>query len=162
MESFIIPELVVWMSLGIFLILAGGLGYFLIKYLGVDKKDMILFIDRNNRFSLFRTDFLGRKEIDIEGSKYFLNEDTSLLNKKGKALYVFSKGKPAPMKIEYNKTQWLDGKTLLAMINNDLVQMMVKPKNDMQILLTLGAIGGIIAGLSSVIILLNQLGVIGG
>ena len=160
MVSYLMPIWMIWTILVLFLILVVITLLSILRYKNIDKKDQLLLIDRNNRFRFVRQNLQGKKKLTLNNSSYYLAEDCGLLNKKGKVLYVFGEGKPQPLKIDYNKSKWLDGTTLLSMINNDLVQMMVKPKSANDSIMLLGAIGGIVAGLSGVFILLIQLGVV--
>lgn len=160
MNSFIVPEIVVWMVLAFIFILMGSIILLIMRIMSNIKSDKVLFIDKNNRWRLENDNFAGKTKISREKAVYYLSEDGGMVNKRGKSLYVFSENKPQPMKLKYNKSQWLDSTSLKGMINNDLVQLIIKSGKKDDMLLVLGAIGGLIAGLASVIILLIQLEVI--
>lgn len=124
-------------------------------------KDVIMFIDKNNRWSLIYMKIKGLTEIKIGKRIYELVENCGLLNHKGKAFYVFAENKPQPMKLNYNTSKWLDSESLMSIINNKLVRMIVKPTDSVKdMFMLLGAIGGLVAGVAAVVILLIQLGVI--
>jgi hypothetical protein len=140
-----------------------GIVAIIIYYWKKYNKDVILLIDKSNRFLLYYVDIGGSKNVKIGEHAYFFNEDCAKLNTRGKALYIFSQGKPTPLKIDYNKHAWLDSDTLLPVINNELVKQIVKPTDPAkEMMILLGAIGGVVAGIASIVILLIQLGIVGG
>lgn len=162
MTDFTSPAWLIWTWFGFTMALMVALGVFLIEMYVRGKKDYIIFIDKDNRFSIER-DFLSNKDTYKKGNKeYQLIQNSSLLNRKGRSLTIFSVNKPTPMKLEYNKHGWLSAESLKALINNKQISQIVKPKEEFKdIIIILGAIGGMIAGLSATIVLLMQTGVIG-
>ena len=135
--------------------------YIFIHFWLKNNTDKVLIIDKNNRWFLHSTNLSGKVEEKINKGSYILMEKCGLLNKRGKALYIFAENKPQPLKITYDKTEWLDSESLMGVINNKLVQQIIKPSESLKDTLFLfGAIGGLVAGLASIIILLIQLGVI--
>jgi len=130
---------------------------FIKRYVG----DLLLFIDKTNRWKIVYEKLKGASEYTHNDKKYFLSDKTAILNSKGKAFFIFSENKPEPMKISYNDNKWVTSDSLLAIINNKLIQQLVKTTSELEDKLILfGAIGGMIAGVSSVLILLKQFGVI--
>ncbi len=116
--------------------------------------DKIIIIDSNNRWRLYSTKLFGKNKFMLKEKAYFLSEDSSLLSEKGKALFIFSENKPHPLKLTYNKSSWLDSESLKNLINNNLLQMLLKANKRESFIVIIGAIGGIIAGLASVITLI--------
>ena len=126
-----------------------------------ERKDTVIIIDESNRWFIAKQDLKDKTKFVYKEKAYFLREDASVLNNKGRALWIFSKNKPSPMKICYNEAKWLSSEALMGAINNELIKMMVQPRNTgKDILLLVGALGGVIAGISSVLILLKQFGVL--
>ena len=122
--------------------------------------DTAIYIDKTNRWLVEEGNFSGKDKLDYKGKAYFLVEGSGLINKRGKALYIFSEGKPQPLKLDYNTSKWLDSKSLMAIINNQLVRQIVQPSDTAKDrFLMLGAIGGIIAGVCSVVVLAKTLGI---
>ena len=94
--------------------------------------------------------------------KTYINvKESALLSDKGKALLIYSDNNPMPLKIKYNTAEWLSSETLMETINNELIKLMVQLQDKIKdIFLIIGAIGGLIAGIASVIILLRTYGAI--
>lgn len=137
------------------------LGISIKKLYDIVSKDRLIIIDKNNRWNITYINLKGKDQVKIKNKAYFLKEEAGLLNNKGKALYVFSENKPTPLSLNYSKIEWLDSESLMGVINNKLVQQIVRPTDAFKdSLMLFGAIGGMIAGLSSVFLLLQQLGVI--
>ncbi len=162
MENYAVPSLLVWTAVffifSLMISILYTIYYFYSKY---NKKDIALIIDKTNKWRMHYLNFTGKGRITVEGKTYVLAQDCGKLNSKGKALYVFSENKPTPLNWEYNKAKWLDADTLMSVINNDIVKQIVKPTDAARdMLILLGAIGGILAGLASILILLIQVGVI--
>ena len=163
MAAYSVSAGIIWFSLFFVFFLMISIAWIFIYFFRKYNKDNIITLDKTDRFKLNYVNISNNKKVDIDGGSYFLNEDAGKLNNKGKALFIFSHGKPTPLKIEYNKMSWLDSNTLMPIINNELVKQIVKPVEPIKdLIIMLGAIGGIIAGISAVVILLLQLGVIGG
>jgi hypothetical protein len=126
------------------------------------KKDIVIMIDKTGRWEIFFLNLFGQPSFELEGKTYFLNPETALLSKGGKSFYVFSKNKPMPLKLTYNEARWIGSDALMGIINNEFVKQIVKPIDTIKdMFLMIGAVGGIIAGISSLIILANQLGLFG-
>lgn len=137
--------------------------YFLFKWIRHTYSDIIIFISRDGRFNIKYTKLKDAKKVDYADGEYKLVEDSAILNRKGKSLYVFSVGNPVPLLLRYKKAEWLSSESIKAMLNNELIQKIVNPVNSTEkVLLLIGALGGIIAGLASLIILAMELGIIGG
>ena len=161
MANVAIPIWIFWFIMFYALALKGIIAWLIIKYIKRYNTDLMLMIDKNNRWTLINQNFSGKTETKVKDKAYFLQEKCGLVNKRGKALYVFAQNKPQPLQLDYNKSKWLDSKSLMAIINNKLVQMIVKPKENVRdILILLGAIGGLVAGVASVVNLLKTTGVI--
>ena len=159
MNPIILHPVIFYSFLSFSVILAAGCVFFMWKWLQKYFMDLIIFIDQSDRWKMV-FDKIGSKSMyENEGKKYVLGD--AILNRKGKALYIFSNNKPAPLSISYNKAKWLNSESLMAVINNKLVQQLVKTTDNFKdSLILFGAIGGMIAGLASVLILLKQFGVL--
>ena len=139
---------------------AAGFIWILWEYWKLFIKDTLIFIDKSNRFNIVKDDVRGMNSYTYNEKKYMLADNCSLLNKKGKSLFVFSENKPAPLKLSYNESTWLTSESLMSILNNDLIQKLVKTSDSFKDgLIMFGAIGGLIAGTASVVILLKQFGV---
>lgn len=142
------------------IVFAVGFLWILWKYWKLFIKDTLIFIDKSNRFNIVKDNVRGMTSYTYLEKKYLLADDCSLLNKKGKSLFVFSENKPAPMKLTYNNSKWLTSESIMSILNNDLIQKLVKTSDSLKDgLILFGAIGGLIAGIASVVILLKQFGV---
>lgn len=160
MVTYNVAEWIIWTAIGFVAALIGFLGYFVYLYAKRFINDILILIDKNNRFTIYYHK-LNADKVTIGNNIYFLQEEAGILNRKGKSLYVFSEGMPQPLAIRHKKADWLDSQSLMAIINNKLVQQVIKPKDDFKdSLIMIGALGGILAGISSLIILLIQTGVI--
>lgn len=138
-----------------------GCGFLFWELVKKDKLDMAIFIDKSNRWSSLSRNLYGADKLKHKEREYLLAEDCGLINKKGKALYVFSENKPAPLKLRYNDSRWLSSESIMSILNNDLIQKLVRPTNALaDSLMLFGSIGGVIAGIASVLILLKQFGVL--
>ncbi len=139
----------------------GVILWFVLRWWKSLKFDYLIFIDKANRWKIVR-DILGSSSIYTKDNrKYVISDDTGLLNKKGRSLYIFSEGKPQGLKFGYNTSSWLSSDSLMSVINNKLIQKLVQTSDAFSDKLILfGAIGGMIAGIASVLILLKQFGVI--
>ena len=143
-----------------FVVLAVALILLIIEFFKIRKKDVLVFIDKSNRFNLVYDSVRGINSYTYNEKKYLLADDCSLLNNKGKSLFVFSENKPAPLKLTYNKSAWLTSESIMSILNNDLIQKLVRTTDAFKdSLILFGAIGGMIAGISSVVILLKVFGV---
>lgn len=144
------------------LIFVGAIIYFLYIWWGLRKKDYVILIDKNNRWKLKRIALFDKTDISVSGKTYNLIAECGLLNTKGKVLYIFSENKPSPLKLTYNRQEWLSSETIMNLINNKYIQLLMKATQTgiKDMLLIYGAIGGILAGCSSILILLKTFGVI--
>lgn len=160
MSNILIPVFVFWIAIALLFIVIAFMFFIIMRWQQDKNSDKIIFLDKNNRWELISTRLYGREKLEFNGQEYFLKEEAGLTSNRGKALYVFSINKPTPLRISYNKVEWLDSKSLMAVINNDLVRQIITPKSPLSdMLIMYGAIGGIIAGGASIIILLKQVGV---
>lgn len=161
MESYAVSSWIIWTVLIFIFILLGCIVFLFVQLLIKGKKDSIIMFDKNMRWKQFFLDLKGHEAFEYKDGYYPLQQDLGSLNSKGKVLYIFNEGKPTPLKLTSNDTKWWDAKTLQALIHNKMAQQIVKPTDKfVDMLIIMGAIGGIIAGLSSAVILLIQLGVI--
>lgn len=94
-------------------------------------KDIFLLFDKNMRWKMIFTDTKGKNAIKYKDSLYEINEEATYLNKKGRSLNVYCHDKYNPLKIDYNGSQWLDGKSIQALINNEIVKEVVKPSENL-------------------------------
>ena len=153
-----------WMIVSFFtyiVILKGLILYLVWQWYKRRLLDRIIFIDKNNRWIEYPISLKGKQTIARKENEYVLQPDKGLLNSRGKALYIFSEGKPAPLKLDYNSHEWLDSKSIMGVLQNKYVQQIVKPTDKfVDLILILGAIGGFLAFIASVINILIATGVI--
>lgn len=143
-----------------FIIFAAAFVWIVTEYFKIFKKDVVIFIDKSNRWKMLYDSVAGKTEFSYKEKKYLLADNCSLLNHKGKSLFIFSENKPAPLKLEYNKSTWLTSESIMSILNNDLIQKLVRTSDAFKdTLILFGAIGGMIAGISSIVIMLKQFGV---
>ena len=154
MTPIALHPVIFYMMIGFLVMMSGMAIYCLWLVIKNIILDTIIFIDQSDRWTLIK-DKIGNTPIYTHNNKkYVIGE--AILNRKGKALYVFSVNKPNPMAISYNQAKWLDSGSLMSVINNKLVQQLVKTTDALKDSLVLyGAIGGMIAGMASVVVLLK-------
>lgn len=161
--DYILPQWIVWTFMVLFWGVIAGAAWIYIHFYMKQNTDKVIFIDESNRWELVSKNLSEVDKFDHKKGKYFLKADAGLLNKKGKKLFLYSLNKPSPMKLKYNDVEWLDAESLMGTINNELVKLMVKPGNQMKDnLLLFGAIGGILAGIASLINLAITTGLFSG
>lgn len=161
MQVYATPAFLIYISFFI-IILFGALVIWMASILlARRRKDRILLIDKDLRWREFFVKTFSRTKATINKRDYYLVKDCGLVNERGKSLYVFTENQPQPLKIETNKQTWISAEQLRGMINNDLIEMMLRPAKSLgKGILLWGAIGGMIAGFASIIILLLELGLI--
>lgn len=161
MKSFAFPMWLIWIIVIVIAILIGIIFFLLIKDYKRKKLDKIIFINQDNRWEEKTLNLKGFDFLNLGNSTYELTPNTALLNKRGKSLFIFSKNQPIPMGIKYRSWYDVDTKSLQAKIKNMDLQKIARGSDAIKdILLLIGAIGGIIAGISSLLILAIQLGII--
>ena len=159
MEPISLHPIIFYSFLGFMLIVMSAAGYLYSLYNNTLTKDLVIFLDKSNRWRHIWDNIKDSETYSNNKKKYIVN--AGIVNKKGKALYIYSDNKPAPMDIKYNSIKWLTSESLMAVINNNLIQKLVKPNVDfMDKLILFGAIGGMVGALSSIIILLKTTGII--
>ena len=161
MNTYAVPSAIIYGTLFFILLALGAAVFFLFQWINISKKDIIIFLDKNNRFKIQYKDVSGDSLKD--GKKtYYLNRDGSPINRKGKGLFIFSDNRPEPIRLEYNKkTEWADSETLMSMVNNDMAKIAFQLENKKNsILELLSMIAGLIAGAGVILLILVQFGVV--
>lgn len=160
MEPISLHPILFYFLLFLMTIFAAGFIWILWEYWKIFIKDTIIFIDKSNRWVEIKENVRGMNSYTHLNKKYLLADNCSLLNKKGKSLFIFSENKPAPMKLSYNESTWLTSESIMSILNNDLIQKLVKTSDALRDgFILFGAVGGMIAGIASIVILLKQFGV---
>jgi len=161
MANYAIPAWLAWSTLVFMFMLMSVIVYLLWTVIKRMFMDVIIFLDKNSRWRMKWCFLKGQTRYKDGEKTYYLHEKAGLLSSGGKALYIFSENKPEPLMISFNKTSWLDSKSLTGIINNKLVQQIISPQDAFKdMLILIGACGAIVAGLASVIHLLIVTGVI--
>lgn len=161
MNPIILNPFLFYFFIAVMLFLSAIALFFAKEYCKQFTHDLIIFLDKSNRWFFVREKLLGINKYKHHGKEYLLMENCGVVNTKGKALYMFSENKPQPMKLEYNNSKWVTSDSMMSILNNELIQKLVNPSNSLKdSLILFGAIGGIIAGIASVLIMLKQFGVI--
>lgn len=159
MTPIALHPIIFYLFLFILVLFMGGFTWVLWLYLKLLFMDCIIFIDKSNRWLMIRDKLKDSSTYSYGGKKYIIGE--GILNKRGKALHIFSENKPNALDIKYNTAKWLSSESLMSVINNKLIQQLVRTSDTFtDKLILFGALGGILAGISSAIILLKQFGVI--
>ena len=157
----IVSPLEVYIFLVLFLVLFGVIIFLVFKMISRGFLDTAIMLTKEGGFDKVLSVLRGKKEYIYKGGRYMLPPQTARLNKRGKALYIHSEGKAEPLDISHQKPQWLNADSIQAIINNDMIQKILTPKNPaLDLLIIIGSIGGIIAGFASVVHLLIALNVI--
>ena len=161
MQPVAVHPILFYALLFMYLVTTTMFSWLVYKYVMQIFSDHIILIDRSERWQLIREKLMGRTKYMHDKKIYHLDQDASLLNRRGKALFIFSENKPTPLKIEFNKTRWLSSESLMNVINNDLIQKLVQPASKAKdIFLLLGAAGGMLSAIAAGLILLKTFGVI--
>ena len=161
MTPIAVHPIIFYSLLGMMILLMMVIFYIIIKWWQTKIADYMIFIDKSNRWSMVRDTLKDTDTYSFKNKKYFLTNESGLLTSRGKALYVFSENKPQPMKLEYNNAKWLTSDSMMSIINNKLIQKLVRTEDPFfDKLILFGAIGGLIAGMASILILLKQFGVL--
>ncbi len=125
-------------------------------------KDVAIFTDAQNRWSLKYIDATGVDEIEYDGGTYITKGVTPPLNKGGKALFKFSVGNPKPESLTFRKSEEIDSKTISSVINNKLVQVLMSLQSSFMSLQYIMLICTIISAVASVLVALKMFGIIKG
>ncbi len=156
-----LPSWVIICFFLLYLVFMGVIVYFVLKWWAEKSGDRIVIIDKNNRWNIMSFFLKGQKQFKYKDVSYNILDNVALLNKKGKVLLVYSEGKPTPLKIGYNENKWLDSESLKSILSNTIIQKILSPSNKtMDIIILMGALGGIIAGIASLLILLKTFGLL--
>jgi hypothetical protein len=160
-------NIVVWCSIGFFVLIVGAIIYFIQEWL---RSDWLVFVNKDQSINIEQR--IVSKEERISG-QLKKGKHTYLLEPQGvhttksfpqwKKIYVFDEGSPLPRKVEYKKDAWFSTETVQKILNDTRIKMLTKEPIDanLKLFIILGAIGGILGALSSAVILLIELGVIG-
>ncbi len=161
MVNYNIASWILWAVLIFVFALIGLLYWFIMIIHKRNTMDMILMIDKDYRWKMHYKKLYGKDDEIIDKRKYVLQDKCGLLNTAGKVLYLFFENKPQPLKILHGKDIELNAESLHAITENKLIKKVISPSDDIKdSMLLFGAIGGMIAGLASIVILLIQLGVL--
>ena len=151
----LIGVLVLW------LLTISAMGVFIYLWKRETKGDKVIFFDKMDRWRLISVFLKGKTKFAHNGEEYHIIEGKTRLNSKGKALLCYSEGKSTQMEFGYNKAEWLSAKTLKAIIDNEVLQKLIRPQEKLKdMILILGAIGGFVAGITSTLVALKMYGVI--
>jgi hypothetical protein len=123
-------------------------------------KDVALFTDAQNRWSLHYFNSKGLDDIEYDEGTYLLKGITAPLNKDGKALYKFSTGNPKPESLTHIPAKDIDSKTISSVINNKLVQLLMSLQSGFMTLQYIMLICTVISAIASALTALKIFGVI--
>jgi len=124
-------------------------------------KDVILFVDKQNRWKFVYADTTGKEQVEYADGVYMLNRDKSPpLNKSGKALFKFSVGNPQPESITHIETKEIDSKTIMSIINNKLVQILMSLQSGFMTVQYIAVICAIVSAIASTLTALKVFGII--
>lgn len=161
MKNVILHPIIFYLLLFWVVILTAVCFYLIIQIFKKFFDDYIIFIDPSGRFNILREKVKDETMFTYKDKQYVLTEDSALINKKGRVLYVYSENKPQPMHLAYNDVKWLNSESLMHVINNKLIQKLVQTSDALlDKIMLFGAIGGMIAGVSSALILLKTFGIL--
>lgn len=123
-------------------------------------KDVVLFIDAQNRWNLMYFKSRDADEIEYLGGSYVTKGISPPLSKGGKALYMFSVGNPKPIQVLHKDAEQISSQTISSIINNKLVQVLMSLQSSFMNLqyIMLGA--SVVSAICSVFIILKVYGVI--
>lgn len=161
MAVFDIPT---WMVVfnGVWLTVQGLVILFLVlKLVRIWLSDYALIVDKGRRFEIIRGSFGKQSKIKIDGKTYYLKDESILRNKRGRVFAAYSYGKSEPLNITYNSVEWLSSDSIQSILQNEAIQAIVRTNTrGKDVILILGALGGILAGIASIFIILVTTGVI--
>ncbi len=124
--------------------------------------DRVYFFDKNGRWKEVITKVRDEKPVIYKDMEYIRTEKSGNLSSRGKLLLMYDENNPKPkIPINYKGSDTVSAKTLKDIIDSRHVEQIAHPSNRfIDTMLLLGAIGGILAAISSVIVLLITLGII--
>jgi len=155
-----------WVSGFLFVMLITILIFYILAILKLRKaydKDMAVMIDKANRYEIIELPLKlsDKKSFTYSGGTYYFKQDAGILTKLGKVLYIYSVGKPLPMVIKHNSSEWLDSSSMRGIVNNDVVRDLFAPEDKMKdSLLMLGMLSAIGGAVITLIIALKIFGVL--
>lgn len=114
-------------SVVIILALFGFLLYFFWYLEKIKKYDMIIIFDEFMRWRLVLKNLKDQNKVYLGKNVYEINQKCSYLDKKGRSLNIFFHNKTNPLYIGPNGTEWLTADSISAIMNNDIIQGIVKP-----------------------------------
>lgn len=125
-------------------------------------KDAFLFIDAQNRWEIIYANPKNADEMEHNGSEYMLKAENFKppLNKSGKALYKFSADNPQPESLSHTPAKEVSGKTIMAIVNNKLVQILMSLQSTFMNLQYIMLICSIISAIASALVALKIFGII--
>lgn len=124
-------------------------------------KDVVIFTDSQNRWDIKYINTKGLDEINYKGGTYILNGHfTAPLNKSGKALFKFSENNPEPESLTHTPAKEIDSKTIMAIINNKLVQLLMSLQSNFMNLQYIMLLASCVSAIASILSVLKLFGVI--
>jgi len=135
------------------------------EMIGILLKDRIIIVNKDGSLSFYNKKLKGKNRIEIEKKTYPL-DSKAVHTIKGlffwKKVYIFDEGSVMPRKILFKKDVWADAGTITKIINDEQVMMLSKKAIDpgTKLFIIFGAVGGILASISSAVLLAMELGLI--
>ena len=124
-------------------------------------KDVVLFIDAQNRWDLRYVNLKGTEEIAYQGGTYVVKGNfVPPLNKSGKALFKFSVNNPQPETLAHSPAKEIDSKTIMSIINNKLVQILMSLQSSFVAMQWIMLIASCVGAIASSLVALKAFGVI--
>lgn len=121
-----IPVFLIYSVLGFTLVL----GIALIVYIWTEKRyqrrDFAVMCDGNNGFTIIRDKLPKDEKWEIDDKVYDIKPECVKRDNTGRRLIIFTSDKPAPLKIEADKAQWMDARTLKQLITNEILKFIFK------------------------------------
>ena len=128
-------------------------------------KDRVILVNKDNSLSFYTVNTKNKTFIVIDKKTYPLDSE-AVHTTKGKLFwkktYVFNENSSKPRKLTYIKDVQLSAESITKVMNDDAIQRLSKKAIDpgLQMMLILGAIGGLLASVASIVLLLRDLGII--
>ena len=123
-------------------------------------KDIIIFVDKQDRWALKYVNAKGLDEIHHDEATYFVKGAKPPLSSGGKALFIFSEGNPNPKSLAHSEAKDIDGKTIMSIVNNKIMQVLMSLQGGFMSMQYITVIASCISALASVLVALKMFGVI--
>ena len=125
-------------------------------------KDKVIFVRKDDGVDLFTVNLKKKTHVVIENGVYPISGLAVKFTSKGHRIISFDEGNYlAPRVIQHKSDNWLDSQTAWKVMNNKHIQQLMTIQTPVKdIMLYIGVVGSVVAGIGSVVSVLLQMGII--